>query len=113
MFINEQFGIYLIFIALICRSWNGQRRSARRNGIRQNKDDARTSAQKKTVEGAACGLVFSLILNAIAFVIYNKVADASLDAVGATILFGMLYSRFIYGYDGRFKRFRAETQFRR
>lgn len=76
---------FTLFLCSYLRSWNGQRRSARRNGIRQNKDEPEHQP-KKTVEGAACGLVFSLILNAIAFVIYNKVADASLDAVGATIL---------------------------
>lgn len=85
MFINEQFGIYLIFYALICAL--GTDSGAQLGGMAFGKTKMSPNiSPKKTVEGAACGLVFSLILNAIAFVIYNKVADASLDAVGATIL---------------------------
>lgn len=85
MFINEQFGIYLIFYALICAL--GTDSGAQLGGMAFGKTKMSPNiSPKKTVEGAACGLVFSLILNAIAFVIYNKVAYASLDAVGATIL---------------------------
>ena len=85
MFINKQFGIYLIFYALICAL--GTDSGAQLGGMAFGKTKMSPNiSPKKTVEGAACGLVFSLILNAIAFVIYNKVAYASLDAVGATIL---------------------------
>ncbi len=85
MFINEQFGIYLIFYALICAL--GTDSGAQLGGMAFGKTKMSSNiSPKKTVEGAACGLVFSLVLNAVAFVIYNKFADASLDAVGATIL---------------------------
>ncbi len=85
MFVNEQFGIYLIFYALICAL--GTDSGAQLGGMAFGKTKMSPNiSPKKTIEGAACGIVFSLILNTVAFVIYNKVAAASLDAFGATVL---------------------------
>lgn len=85
MFVNEQFGIYLIFYALICAL--GTDSGAQLGGMAFGKTKMSPNiSPKKTIEGAACGIVFALILNTVAFVIYNKVAAASLDVFGATVL---------------------------
>lgn len=85
MFINEQFGIYLIFFALICAL--GTDVGAQLGGMAFGKHKMSPNiSPKKTIEGAACGIVTSIVLNAVAFMLYNRFADATLDAVGATII---------------------------
>ncbi|MCD7871749.1 MAG: phosphatidate cytidylyltransferase [Clostridiales bacterium] len=85
MYINEQFGIYLIFFALICAL--GTDSGAQLGGMAFGKHKMSPNiSPKKTVEGAACGIIFSLILNAVAFALYNYFADAKIDAAGATVL---------------------------
>ncbi len=85
MFINEQFGIYLIFFALICAL--GTDVGAQLGGMAFGKHKMSPNiSPKKTIEGAACGIVTSIVLNAVAFMLYNHFADATLDAVGATII---------------------------
>ncbi len=78
MFDNEQLGIYLIFFALICALATDTGAQLTGMAIGKHKMSPNISP-KKTVEGAVGGLVFSLILNAVAIVIYNKVADAPLQ----------------------------------
>lgn len=85
MFVNEQFGIYLIFFALICAL--GTDVGAQLGGMAFGKHKMSPNiSPKKTIEGAACGIIVSIILNAVAFVIYNRLADAPLDAFGATVI---------------------------
>lgn len=86
MFINEQFGIYMVFYGLICAL--GTDAGAQLGGMAFGKHKMSPNiSPKKTIEGAACGIVASLVLNAIAFTIYNHFAVAPIDKVGATILF--------------------------
>lgn len=85
MFVNEQFGIYLIFFALICAL--GTDVGAQLGGMAFGKHKMSPNiSPKKTIEGAACGIVVSIVLNAVAFVIYNRLADAPLDTFGATVI---------------------------
>lgn len=85
MYYNEQFGIYLIFFALICAL--GTDVGAQLGGMAFGKHKMSPNiSPKKTIEGAVCGLIFSLVLNAVAFALYNRFADAQIDYVGATIL---------------------------
>lgn len=85
MFVNEQFGIYLIFFALICAL--GTDVGAQLGGMAFGKHKMSPNiSPKKTIEGAACGIVASIVLNAVAFLLYNRFADATLDAVGATVI---------------------------
>ncbi|MCH5320757.1 MAG: CDP-archaeol synthase [Eubacterium sp.] len=78
MFDNMQLGVYLIFFALICALATDSGAQLTGMAIGKHKMSPNISP-KKTVEGAIGGLIFSLILNAVAIVIYNKVANAPLD----------------------------------
>lgn len=83
--INEQFGIYLIFFALICAL--GTDSGAQLGGMAFGKHKMSPNiSPKKTVEGAFCGVAFSLILNAAAILLYNHFAKASLGSYEITIL---------------------------
>ena len=85
MFDNMQFGVYLIFFALICALATDT--GAQLTGMAIGKHKmAPNISPKKTVEGAIGGLIFSLILNATAIVIYNKVAVVALDKSMVTVL---------------------------
>lgn len=85
MFVNQQFGIYLIFFALICAL--GTDSGAQLGGMAFGKHKMSPNiSPKKTIEGAACGIIFSVVLNAAAFVLYNHFGIAKIDAAGATIL---------------------------
>lgn len=86
MFVNEQLGIYLIFYALICALATDT--GAQLTGMAVGKHKmAPNISPKKTIEGAVGGLVFSLILNAVAMIIYNRTADVQLSKTFATILY--------------------------
>lgn len=88
MFDNEQFGIYLIFYALICALATDS--GAQLTGMAIGKHKmAPNISPKKTVEGAVGGLLFSLILNAVALTIYNKVAIVPLSSSMAALLLVM------------------------
>lgn len=85
MFLNEQFGIYLIFFALICAL--GTDVGAQLGGMAFGKHKMSPNiSPKKTIEGAACGIALSLILNSVAFVLYNRLAAAQIDFFGATVI---------------------------
>lgn len=86
MFVNEQFGIYLIFFALICALATDTGAQLTGMAIGKHKMSPNISP-KKTVEGAVGGLLFSLILNAVAMIIYNRIADTPLDKTMATVLY--------------------------
>lgn len=82
---NEQFGIYLIFFALICAL--GTDSGAQLGGMAFGKHKMSPNiSPKKTVEGAICGIVFSFVLNVVAMVLYNKLADVALTGTQMTIL---------------------------
>lgn len=85
MYANQQFGIYLIFFALICAL--GTDSGAQLGGMAFGKHKMSPNiSPKKTIEGAVCGLIFALVLNAAAFALYNHFADYKIDAVGATVI---------------------------
>lgn len=85
MFDNEQFGIYLIFYALICALATDT--GAQLTGMAFGKHKMSPNiSPKKTVEGAIGGLIFSFVLNAIALTVYNKLAIVPVSREMATVL---------------------------
>lgn len=87
MFSNEQFGIYLIFYALICAL--GTDVGAQLGGMAFGKHKMSPNiSPKKTVEGAVCGIVLSVILNVAAFLLYNHLADSQINTFGAAVIIG-------------------------
>lgn len=85
MFDNEQFGIYLIFFGLICAL--GTDSGAQLGGMAFGKHKMSPNiSPKKTVEGAVCGVIFALILNAAAILLYNHFADVRLETSAIIIL---------------------------
>lgn len=82
---NEQFGIYLIFFGLICAL--GTDSGAQLGGMAFGKHKMSPNiSPKKTVEGAVCGLIFALILNVVAMVLYNKLAAVALTKTQTIVL---------------------------
>ncbi len=88
MFDNEQFGIYLIFYALICALATDTGAQLMGMAFGKHKMSPNISP-KKTVEGAVGGLIFSLVLNAVALTIYNKVAVVPVSQTTATVFLVM------------------------
>lgn len=85
MFQIEQFGIYLIFYGLICALATDSGAQLAGMAFGKHKMSPNISP-KKTVEGAIGGLIFSLILNAVAIILYNRLADFKMDAFAVTVL---------------------------
>lgn len=85
MFQIEQFGIYLIFYALICALATDSGAQLAGMAFGKHKMSPNISP-KKTVEGAIGGLIFSLILNAVAIILYNRLADFKMDEFAVTVL---------------------------
>ena len=85
MFQIEQFGIYLIFYALICALATDSGAQLAGMAFGKHKMSPNISP-KKTVEGAIGGLIFSLILNAVAIILYNHLADFKMDEFAVTVL---------------------------
>lgn len=85
MFQIEQFGIYLIFYGLICALATDSGAQLAGMAFGKHKMSPNIS-QKKTVEGAIGGLIFSLILNAVAMILYNRLADFKMDEFAVTVL---------------------------
>lgn len=82
---NEQFGIYLIFFGLICAL--GTDSGAQLGGMAFGKHKMSPNiSPKKTVEGAVCGLIFALVLNVVAMVLYNKLAAVALTKTQTIVL---------------------------
>lgn len=82
---KSQIGIYLIFYALICAL--GTDSGAQLGGMAFGKTKMSPNiSPKKTVEGAVSGIVFSLILNAVAIVLYNHIAVAPLTTTQTSVL---------------------------
>lgn len=75
---SSQFGIYIMFYALICALATDT--GAQLGGMAFGKHKmAPNISPKKTKEGAVCGIVFGVILNVIAIILYNKFANTPLD----------------------------------
>lgn len=85
MFQIEQFGIYLIFYGLICALATDSGAQLAGMAFGKHKMSPNISP-KKTVEGAIGGLIFSLILNALAMILYNRLADFKMDEFAVTVL---------------------------
>lgn len=85
MFQIEQFGIYLIFYGLICALATDSGAQLAGMAFGKHKMSPNISP-KKTVEGAIGGLIFSLILNAVAMILYNRMADFKMDEFAVTVL---------------------------
>lgn len=85
MFQIEQFGIYLIFYGLICALATDSGAQLAGMAFGRHKMSPNISP-KKTVEGAIGGLIFSLILNAVAMILYNRLADFKMDEFAVTVL---------------------------
>lgn len=82
---KSQIGIYLIFYALICAL--GTDSGAQLGGMAFGKTKMSPNiSPKKTVEGAVSGIVFSLILNAVAIVLYNHIAVSHLTTTQTSVL---------------------------
>lgn len=82
---KSQIGIYLIFYALICAL--GTDSGAQLGGMAFGKTKMSPNiSPKKTVEGAVSGIVFSLILNAVAIVLYNHIAVSPLTTTQTSVL---------------------------
>jgi len=84
MFQIEQFGIYLIFYGLICALATDSGAQLAGMAFGKHKMSPNISP-KKTVEGAIGGLIFSL-LNAVAMILYNRLADFKMDEFAVTVL---------------------------
>lgn len=85
MFQIEQFGIYLIFYGLICALATDSGAQLAGMAFGKHKMSPNISP-KKTVEGAIGGSIFSLILNAVAMILYNRLADFKMDEFAVTVL---------------------------
>lgn len=85
MFQIEQFGIYLIFYGLICALATDSGAQLAGMAFGKHKMSPNISPNK-TVEGAIGGLIFSLILNAVAMILYNRLADFKMDEFAVTVL---------------------------
>lgn len=85
MFQIEQFGIYLIFYGLICALATDSGAQLAGMAFGKHKMSPNISP-KKTVEGAIGGLIFSLILNAVAMILYNRLSDFKMDEFAVTVL---------------------------
>lgn len=82
---GSQIGIYLIFFALICAL--GTDVGAQLGGMAFGKTKMSPNiSPKKTVEGAVCGIIFSMILNAVALTLYNHLAMTELTGKQATVI---------------------------
>lgn len=85
MFQIEQFGIYLIFYGLICALATDSGAQLAGMAFGKHKMSPNISP-KKTVEGAIGGLIFSLILNGVAMILYNRLANFKMDEFAVTVL---------------------------
>lgn len=75
-----QYGIYVIFYALICALATDT--GAQLGGMAFGKHKMSPNiSPKKTIEGAVSGIIFSIILNTVALLLFNKLADAPITPV--------------------------------
>ena len=82
---GNQLGIYFIFYALI--SALATDTGAQLGGMAFGKTKMSPNiSPKKTIEGAVCGIIFSVALNAVAIVLYNKFAVIGLTRTQASVV---------------------------
>lgn len=82
---KSQFGILLLFFGLICALATDV--GAQLGGMKFGKTKmAPNISPKKTIEGAVCGVIFCLLLNAVALTLYDHLAAIALTAKEITIL---------------------------
>ncbi|MBR4242268.1 MAG: phosphatidate cytidylyltransferase [Eubacterium sp.] len=82
---SNQLGVYFIFYALICALATDT--GAQLGGMAFGKTKMSPNiSPKKTIEGAVCGIIFSIILNAVAIMLYNRFAIIGLTKTQATVL---------------------------
>ena len=99
MYVDEQFGIYLIFYALICALATDT--GAQLMGMAFGKHKmAPNISPKKPVAGAFGGLIFSMVLNAVALTLYNKLAVNVIPQNMATLLLAMVLPTSFMGMMG-------------
>ena len=81
---RNQLGVYFIFYALICALATDT--GAQLGGMAFGKTKMSPNiSPKKTVEGAVCGIIFSVALNAVAIALYNKFAIIGLTRTQASV----------------------------
>ena len=97
MFVDEQFGIYLILYALICALATGAQLTGMAFGKHKMSPNI---SPKKTIEGAFGGLVVSMVLNAVALTLYNKLANSVIPQNMATLLLAMVLPTSFMGMMG-------------
>lgn len=86
---SSQYGIYLIFYALICALATDT--GAQLGGMAFGKHKMSPNiSPKKTIEGAISGIVTSFVLNIVAMLLYNKLADAPLTVLQAGVFLGLV-----------------------
>ena len=99
MRVDEQFGIYLILYALICALATDT--GAQLTGMAFGKHKMSPNiSPKKTIEGAFGGLVVSMVLNAVALTLYNKLANSVIPQNMATLLLAMVLPTSFMGMMG-------------
>ena len=99
MFVDEQFGIYLILYALICALATDT--GAQLTGMAFGKHKMSPNiSPKKTIEGAFGGLVVSMVLHAVALTLYNKLANSVIPQNMATLLLAMVLPTSFMGMMG-------------
>ena len=82
---GNQLGVYFIFYGLICALATDT--GAQLGGMAFGKTKMSPNiSPKKTIEGAVCGIIFSVAINAIAIVLYNKFAVIGLTKTQASVL---------------------------
>ena len=82
---GNQLGVYLIFYGLICALATDT--GAQLGGMAFGKTKMSPNiSPKKTIEGAVCGIIFSVALNAVAIALYNKFAVIGLTRTQASVL---------------------------
>ena len=96
---KTQFGIYLVFFALICAL--GTDVGAQLGGMKFGKTKLSPKiSPKKTVEGAVCGIIASIILNAVALTLYNYLAKVPLTNKQITAVMIMVPIISVFGMLG-------------
>ncbi|MBE6741923.1 MAG: CDP-archaeol synthase [Ruminococcaceae bacterium] len=82
---HNQLGIYFIFYALICALATDT--GAQLGGMAFGKTKMSPNiSPKKTIEGAVCGIIFSVALNAAAIALYNHFAVIGLTKTQASVV---------------------------
>ena len=77
--------VFFVLLAL-CYAWGGDSAAYFTGRFLGKHKLAPEVSPNKTVEGAIGGLIFSLILNGVAIILYNRLADFKMDEFAVTVL---------------------------